>query len=60
MKQLQLFPPPGIRIQPLPEDQRTLARRLLADLLVAAVETAAPPPTGRPGESHEQDPKNPS
>jgi hypothetical protein len=59
MKQLNLFPPPGTLTQPLPDDIRTHARQLLAELLATVLETAAES-ISREGESYEQDPENAS
>jgi hypothetical protein len=60
MKQLRLFPAPGTLTQPWPDDVQTQARQLLAELLAAVLETATEQSTSREGESHEQDPENPS
>jgi hypothetical protein len=60
MKQLRLFPPPGTPTLPLPDDVRTQAQRLLAELLAAALEPAADQTTTREGDSDERDRKNPS
>jgi hypothetical protein len=60
MKQLHLFPPPGTPTLVLPDDARMQARRLLAELLAAALEPVADQPNSREGDSDESDPKNPS
>ena len=60
MKQLRLFPPPGTLTQPWPDDVQTPLRQLLAALLAAVLETPTEASTSPEGESHEQDPENPS
>jgi hypothetical protein len=60
MKQRHLFPPAGTPALPLPEPVRTHARRLLAELLAAALEPVADQPESRQGDSDEPDPENPS
>jgi hypothetical protein len=60
MKQLHLFPPQGTPTLPLPDDVRSQARFLLAELIIAALEPVADQPTICEGDRNEPDPKNPS